>query len=107
MSKITLSNGDEIEIVESRLKAPGLVEGKHLILHFNPDKKVWDVPDKEAADALAVALKVAKEECFEPDRFRILINGFGLCKRNDFHIHIILPTKNDELPPIVDRSGSH
>ncbi len=105
MSKITLSNGDEIEIVESRLKAPGLIEGIHLISHFVPDKKAMDVSDEEAAAAYAAARKIAKEMNLKPGRFRILENGCDLCTRDHFHLHIILPSARDELPPVVDRNS--
>ncbi len=106
--KATLPSGDEVEveIVVSRLKAQGLVKGEHLILHFVPDKKASDVSNEEAAAAFAVARKTAREKCHKPGRARITLNDFGLCTRDDFHLHIVLPSENDKLPPVVDRGGS-
>jgi len=94
------------QLIESRKKAPGLIEGKHLIMQIIKDGepiKSCKINFAVAMEAYGIARSIALEMQAYEGGFRIFENGPGLCTRDHFHLHIVLPTKNDNLEPIVKR----
>jgi len=104
----TLPGGAVWELSESRKKAPrkedGLpIKGRHLIIQFADGRLALDVETEEAGQMYTQALQLANDLAVESGRYRICQNGPLTCNRPHYHLHIILPEKNEELEPIVAR----
>lgn len=89
-------------IEKSRKKAPGLVEGEHLVAVFRDlVVPIPHLPPKAFLELSFMAHEFAIEHVFYPGGYRIAYNGPGVGRRNHAHIHIMLPKGNDKLPSLV------
>lgn len=98
LEKGSLKNGKNWELIYSRKSA--VRYGMHLILQIAPEE--FEIKNEEISEMLLIATKKAKEYEIENGRWRIGINGPRESTRKHFHIHIIIPAKNDKLPRWVD-----
>ncbi len=105
-----LASGARWELIKSRRKAPQKtsgeqIKGRHLILQFEDGRDTTDTDDTVASEMFSKAFELARKLSLEPGRFRICQNGPLVCTRLHFHLHLILPEKDEELVPIVVREG--
>ena len=100
--KGTLSTGLCWKIAESRKRAPGLVEGKHLVLTLEGDPSIEQLGGLWT-EVLAVAHDYAMKQTAHTFNFRIAYNGSGVGTRKHALVHIMLPQGRDKLSPLVER----
>lgn len=98
IEKGSLKNGKKWELILSRKSA--VKHGLHLILQITPEE--FRITDREISEMLFIATKKARKYAPEKERWRIGVNSSEESTRKHFHIHIILPVKNDKLPRWVD-----
>ncbi|OGY46314.1 MAG: hypothetical protein A2744_01705 [Candidatus Buchananbacteria bacterium RIFCSPHIGHO2_01_FULL_44_11] len=102
----TLSSGRRWCLVESRRRSPredgtGPITGRHLILALEDESAQPTITER--SELWLLAEQFAREFAVRPGRYRIGQNGDDLCTRETFHIHIILPNVDEELPKLVFR----
>ena len=98
--KGNLPSGKTWEVVPSAKKA--VEEGQHWIMHIAEGSPAPNLEEK--GELLSLAHKYASENALEKERFRVAVNGGELASRKDFHVHIIFPVGDDELPRLVGSS---
>ncbi len=100
----TLPCGKQYTIQASGKKAPGLVEGDHMIAIIDGNELSAEALGAQVTGELfAVAFAYAMAHAAEPGKYRLAINGGTVATRGHLHIHIILPKGNDKLDTLVAR----
>lgn len=89
-------------ITESTEKAPGLENGGHYTASLVHNPKMGNLPDEVLGELLVELHKFAF--AFSPvlGRFRIGLNGPSLNENGEVEAHIMFPTKEDDLPRLVE-----
>lgn len=100
----TLPCGKQFTIDGSNLKAPGLVEGDHMIAVIDGNTESAEKLGAQITGQLfAVALAYGMEHAESPGKYRVAMNGGTVATRGHLHFHIMLPKGNDKLDTLVAR----
>ena len=98
ISQGELSNTRGWSLFESHTS--GVVHGRHYITVFS-DSGSWNSIE-ELSELFSVAVKVGQQHSLVEGKWRIGMNGPGLCHRPHTHFHTIMPSEQDEpLPRFV------
>lgn len=98
-----LTNGDAYTIQESAKKAPGLVEGDHMIAVMDGNEQSAEQLGPVTVELFERAFMFAMQNAEVPGKYRIAMNGGTVATRGHLHFHIMLPKGNDKLDTLVAR----
>lgn len=111
VEKHELTTGKPVVLLKSRKSA--LDEGDHYILQCEADgagdgsAKPTPLTDLERAELYLMGERIARRLCEKnelgKDKFRLSLNGPGVCTRDHWHLHIQLPRGKDQLTRLVKK----